>query len=47
MQMVRKSSIARLLALLVVACLSLTSASAFARVTAPDEVQATFKVLAF
>lgn len=53
MHMVRRNGIARLLALLVVACLSLTSASAFARVAAPDKVtqsnqiQATFKVLAF
>lgn len=39
-----RSTIARLLALLLIACLSLTSASAFAR---PDAVNATFKVLAF
>src|SRR5688572_30623846 len=39
-----KSAIARLLALLLIACLSLTSASAFAR---PDAAEATFKVLAF
>src|SRR5882757_2064765 len=43
----RKSSIARLLALLLIACLSLTSASAFARVTQPDKAAATFTVLAF
>jgi hypothetical protein len=43
----RLSSIARSLALLLIVCLSLTSASAFARVTQPDKAAATFSVLAF
>jgi len=44
----RKLSPALLLALLVIACLSLTSASAFARDTQPDKAAAEpFKVLAF
>ncbi|GAA1596399.1 RICIN domain-containing protein [Kribbella sancticallisti] len=43
----RKSPIARLLALLVLACLCLTSGSAFAREARQDKADATFNVLAF